>query len=322
LYFIYTPYTVFMHLSTSDGTDWAADVFGFSDLPTGLYGVVDIVYRMQIGRTPNGDKLFFSWTNSDSTAFTEHVAPDLYVMGYDIATDCYTNPMNVSAGTDYEYATYYPNLSPVVMDNGAGEYELPIVFAQPGALDTDPAEFIYIKGLTMTDADFCGEPAADANFTFSVTDATANFTNTSSNATTYSWDFGDGSGTSPLENPTYTYTASGTYEVCLTASNASSSDTECKNVTATVVGIEDMLLNAALNIFPTPANEVVNINLNGAFSNVTVSVFNMLGESVLAPVTMNGSASTLNVAGLAEGNYIVKLNSDNGVAVRQITIAR
>lgn len=44
------------------------------------------------------------------------------------------------------------------------------------------------------------------------------FTNTSIDALTYSWNFGDG-GTSIADNPSYTYTASGQYTVSLTAIN-------------------------------------------------------------------------------------------------------
>jgi PKD repeat protein len=47
------------------------------------------------------------------------------------------------------------------------------------------------------------------------------FTNqtTGSQPITYVWDFGDGVGTSVEENPSYTYTAPGTYTVTLIATN-------------------------------------------------------------------------------------------------------
>lgn len=45
------------------------------------------------------------------------------------------------------------------------------------------------------------------------------FTNTSTNATTYSWNFGDG-GTSSEENPVHTYASGGTWAVVLTATNS------------------------------------------------------------------------------------------------------
>jgi PKD repeat protein len=62
---------------------------------------------------------------------------------------------------------------------------------------------------------------------FCVVPATANFTNTSLNATVYHWDFGDG-GIDSVANPSHSYTTAGTYTVTLTANgtaSCSSSDT-------------------------------------------------------------------------------------------------
>ncbi|MFM9946525.1 MAG: PKD domain-containing protein, partial [Saprospiraceae bacterium] len=50
----------------------------------------------------------------------------------------------------------------------------------------------------------------------------------SNNPTEWSWDFGDLS-TSSQENPVHTYTASGTYEVCLTATNSGGASTSCQD---------------------------------------------------------------------------------------------
>ncbi len=61
---------------------------------------------------------------------------------------------------------------------------------------------------------------SNASFTSSVSDSNpliVSFTNTSSNATSYEWNFGDGSGTSTDESPTYTYSSFGTYDVRLIA---------------------------------------------------------------------------------------------------------
>jgi PKD repeat protein len=73
-----------------------------------------------------------------------------------------------------------------------------------------------------------------AAFTFGTTGLTANFTDTSaSTPTSWLWDFGDGAEvTSTEQNPSHTYANSGTYTVCLTATNGSgSSTTVCQNVT-------------------------------------------------------------------------------------------
>ena len=56
---------------------------------------------------------------------------------------------------------------------------------------------------------------------------TVNFTNQSTDATSYDWTFGDG-GTSTATNPTYQYTSVGTYTVTLTATNVCGSDVDQK----------------------------------------------------------------------------------------------
>ena len=57
----------------------------------------------------------------------------------------------------------------------------------------------------------------------------ASFTDDSCNATSWSWDFGDGA-TSTDQNPSHTYANAGDYQVCLTASNDCGDNQECKNV--------------------------------------------------------------------------------------------
>lgn len=65
-----------------------------------------------------------------------------------------------------------------------------------------------------------------------VTPHTVTFTNTSINATTYSWDFGDGT-TSTLTSPSHTYTSSGLYDVSLIVSGAGTCGTGADTLTLT-----------------------------------------------------------------------------------------
>jgi hypothetical protein len=61
---------------------------------------------------------------------------------------------------------------------------------------------------------------------------TIQFTSTSTDATQWYWDFGDG-GTTIEESPTHTFTTPGTYTVILTAINITGADVEQKTITIT-----------------------------------------------------------------------------------------
>jgi Zn-dependent metalloprotease len=81
-----------------------------------------------------------------------------------------------------------------------------------------------------------GAPAAAFNVSSAATcsmPVTMTFTNSSTNAQTYSWDFGDG-GTITTASPSHTYTAAGTYTVTLVATGCSGSSTNTATHVVTV----------------------------------------------------------------------------------------
>src|SRR6056297_1062612 len=118
---------------------------------------------------------------------------------------------------------------------------------------TYSTEGTYSVSLTVTDNDGDSDTATKsvqvtapveepntpptADFTFSATDLSVDFTSTSSdndgNIASYSWNFGDGSG-STSASPSYTYNTEGTYSVTLTVTdNDGDSDTVTKSVQVT-----------------------------------------------------------------------------------------
>jgi hypothetical protein len=140
-------------------------------------------------------------------------------------------------------------------------------------------------------------PPPNANFTYSgagLAPALVNFTNVSSNAITYLWDFGD-NGTSVLANPTHTYTQGGNYTVRLTATGPGGTNYTTKNVnvqTPTSVKILSIKLmgiaftdgagagwdnNTGPDVFMTldDANDV-NLATSGTFANVTAFPPNLI----------------------------------------------
>ncbi|NVK64787.1 MAG: PKD domain-containing protein [Flavobacteriales bacterium] len=74
-----------------------------------------------------------------------------------------------------------------------------------------------------------------ANFSFSVSGNSVQLTNLSSGTSYYNWHFGDGSASQAI-NPTHSYAAAGTYDVCLYAYYSDSvggfcADTICQSIT-------------------------------------------------------------------------------------------
>ncbi len=84
---------------------------------------------------------------------------------------------------------------------------------------------------TQVETDFIVvEDIPDALFTLNQEDANISFFNSSDNADTYSWDFGDGLG-SEEANPSHQFMDEGTFLITLTATNACGSDTWTEEVT-------------------------------------------------------------------------------------------
>jgi len=89
-------------------------------------------------------------------------------------------------------------------------------------------------------------------------------------------------------------------------------DSVTLNYKWTTQGIkEELFSNLKVNLFPNPANEVLNIELNEPFSGKIV-VYNMYG-SMIFEENINGIQHQLNTSALATGNYICRLMNNNTI---------
>ena len=116
-------------------------------------------------------------------------------------------PLRMRVGSDY-----YINTSPQpCVPIEYGQFEDYTVIVLPNTIPP-------VADLTSTILDMC--------------QGIVSFTDQSLyNPTSWSWDFGDNSGLSTLQNPFYTYSASGTYTVTLIATNPYGSDTITQQIT-------------------------------------------------------------------------------------------
>ena len=162
-----------------------------------------------------------------------------------------------------------------------------------------------------TSVTFTATPTAAGSFTTSGNVAT--FANTSTGAGSYSWDFGDFSNSS-ASAPTHAYAANGAYTVTLTAINGN-----CTSTTSFTVNISvalDELQGITLNLYPNPANQEVNIALNGAALE-SVVIVDQFGRTVKV-----SNVSNINVSDLATGVYQVILYTDKGNITRRLVVSK
>lgn len=96
----------------------------------------------------------------------------------------------------------------------------------------------------------------------------------------YSWEFGDG-GTSSEFEPVHNYAMGGSYNVCLTVTTPTCSDTYCTIVDIAST-IEDMFISELL-ITPNPARDLVQIQFYSASAeSADLIVTDITGKQILS----------------------------------------
>ena len=200
---------------------------------------------------------------------------------------------------------------------------------------------VYTPGLysvTTTNSDLClgvGQsenlqitvnpvPLANASYTSSGNVVTFSSTG-SAGATSYSWDFGDGSNSNQA-SPLHAYAANDSYSVTLTAISGDCTDEYTFNVLINV-GLEEISLIEHISLFPNPAKEeatlVLDIKEN---SFVDVVIFDFSGKEVLN--VFNGSVYSgktefkINTTDLSNGMYYAKISTDTVVETIKMIISK
>ena len=127
----------------------------------------------------------------------------------------------ISNGGDHAYASvsatkhlkpgYYPVTVRMYENGGAAVVYL--TYTTPSTSSQIVTQLYHIPS-TAPMADFTGTPGAGS------APLSVQFTDASIDATSWSWDFGDGSGSSHAKSPVHTYTTNGKYSVTLVATNS------------------------------------------------------------------------------------------------------
>jgi hypothetical protein len=139
------------------GNSWRAKMLGTPETYRGTYtGAqnVSIDNRGQASKTWSGNKLFFSWGDTDTLTFAGvgNVNPNLHFAGYDVTTNMWAADTNLTANTSGDGICHIFNASNYVIGT-TGSYEIPCTIQAV----TDPSlavDHFYVRGLQMDDGMF------------------------------------------------------------------------------------------------------------------------------------------------------------------------
>ena len=200
-----------------------------------------------------------------------------------------------SGGTNYTYQWVGGPGSATYSGVGAGVYTVDVTDA---------------SGCTGQASGTVSEPAADqASFSSSINFLDVSFTNTSTPGT-YSWDFGDGN-SSTSTNPTHSYAMPGTYTVCLTVTSSCGTNQACFDVT---VDEDDSAIDenfmAYVNVYPNPANELVNFQITTAKLK-SIEIVDVTGR-LIANASVNTEMTQFDISEFNDGTYFYRILDESG----------
>jgi Zn-dependent metalloprotease len=163
-----------------------------------------------------------------------------------------------------------------------------------------------------------------ANYSFTVNQGTVDFTDMSSGASAWFWNFGD-SNTDTQQNPSHTYTASGVYTVMLIATSANGIcyDTIYQVVNVVISSINPMSQLQGLEIYPNPVSNTLFFK-NATGINFSVQITDVTGRVVFAATpTLNGQDTAIELPGsIAEGTYFLVCKNESGSVVKKLMVVK
>lgn len=144
------------------------------------------------------------------------------------------------------------------------------------------------------------------------------FTDQSTDAVSWQWDFGDGT-TSSDRNPTKLYPVSQNYTVSLKITAANGCQGSVSMPLDVITGVEGPGFES-WQVYPNPANDYLTIQLPVGKS-AAVSLSTLQGQPVQR-LMIEGGAGSIFVGDLSVGLYVLRMTSQNGQHTRKVIIRR
>ena len=254
-----------------------------------------------------------------SNSYTQNITVStLPVAGFsaNIIEDCVpltvefmNNSSDNATAYDWSFPGGIPESSteenPIISYEEMGIYDVSLIVSSLAGYDTMMLES-YITTLDQPNANFEHEALSQFEYSFS---------NLSSDADSYMWDFGDGTN-SVEENPIHEYEQPGMYIVRLIAVNDCGETIHEEEITvAETTSIEEETAFSEMKVAPNPNNGLFNVFLNSfAYGEVELKIYNMLGQPVYKEkfaVTIGENRRAINLEQTVSGVYFLEIKKDN-----------
>ncbi len=153
------------HMVDSMGTEGPSGTSGQPGYTTNpwLSGTakLDLDARIQMSRSFDGSKLFYSWTESDSTVvgLKWNIYPDIKMKGYDLITNKVSNRMNITSGvTGADQQSYWHYMSTRAATTGTCQ-TIPYTITYNGTNNGDvQVDTYYLDGVQVCNSDYVNNP--------------------------------------------------------------------------------------------------------------------------------------------------------------------
>lgn len=99
--------------------------------------------------------------------------------------------------------------------------------------------------------------------------------------------------------------------------------TGCAPETCVTTGVASAVfdqLDAAIVLYPNPANDHFNLDLSGVKGNVAVNIFNQIGELMYDGNHSGGALTRIPLENFAGGMYLVRLRTDDGFTTKKLVV--
>ena len=153
-------------------------------------------------------------------------------------------------------------------------------------------------------------PLPIADFTFETNELEVTFTNTSTNASSYLWNFGDGN-TETAEDPVYIYASSGDYSAVLTSYSiycGEATDTQSVSITTGVNSIE---FENIAKIYPNPSKGIICFEVIDHLTNdLIIQIINVKGQVIYSKNKNIKTIEKIDLSNYAKGVYFIQVKSE------------